>query len=103
MTLYSHAPSTGSICQMISDIKSISSEKRNASEQVVGTCVELMPSFCPAITIMCQQSNHVRLDEVCVSVTRAVAGPAVRKDSQGLALPGAEAELLGAVTALSVA
>jgi hypothetical protein len=48
-------------------------EKRNASEQVAGTCVELMPSFCPAITIMCQQSNHVRLGEVCVSVTRAVA------------------------------
>ena len=67
--LYSHAPramamnrNTGSTCQIISDIKSISSEKRNASEQVAKycTCVDAV----------------VLLYVVCH--TRAVAGPAFR-------------------------
>jgi hypothetical protein len=51
---------TGSIYQIISDIKSISSEKRNASEQVAKVPVPV-PSFCLVIKIMCQQSNHVPL------------------------------------------
>ena len=34
--------STGSVCQIIPDIKSISSEKGNASEQVASTCVDVV-------------------------------------------------------------
>ena len=52
----------GSTCQIISDIKRISSEKRNAIEQVSRVSV-LRPSFCFIIKIMItyQQSDHVRL------------------------------------------
>jgi hypothetical protein len=66
MVLYSHAPqlkamnrSTGSIYQIISDMKSISSEKRNASEQLPSTCVDAV--------VPLLHRDHVSTDYVFLS------------------------------------
>jgi hypothetical protein len=54
--------STGSICQIISDIKSISSEKRDASEQVTSTCVDVVVLLHHRDHD--RESNHVRASRV---------------------------------------